>query len=234
MTSTAYTVELSERELEALFEDERGRGWPAESLERAGALVGGELQPGLVGGLRAVSEPICELAMARGRREGNAWVKEQWSALVVPAGEQARWRLHVVPTEFLPAVLARLNDLGPRPRHRPAVRLRFAAGGLAAMLASGDPSAVASGGNDNQRAAARGLVAGLREHWRVEARWEPSRGSPGVRALEVIDTVGGLWLVVPDGGDVELWPAAPTLVWRQLTALLPRDEDLGRVIHDEC
>ena len=69
----------------------------------------------------------------------------------------------------------------------------------------------------------------LREHWRVEARWAPAPGSPGVRMIEAIDTGAGVWLVIPDDPEVELWPVTPTVLWRRLTALLPRDEELGEL-----
>jgi hypothetical protein len=32
--------------------------------------------------------------------------------------------------------------------------------------------------------------------------------------------------VVPDDPEVELWPSTPTMVWRLLSALLPRDDEL--------
>ncbi len=169
---------------------------------------------------------VCELMLERGDRSAHGSVDGHEARLTVPraGGEEEI----VVPTPFLPDALARLNDLGPRPRPDPAVRLRFAAGELAAVLAERSaPRAAALFGAQSERLAAERLVAELREHWRIEARWEPSGGSPGVRVVEVLDTDGGLWLVVPDGDAVELWPTTPTTVWRLLAGLLPRDDELS-------
>jgi hypothetical protein len=181
----------------------------------------------LAEGLDAVREPVCELLLERGPRGGRGWAGGRLSVLFTPGPETGR--LVVLPTLFLCEALARMNDLGPRPRHEPAVRLRYAAGALAEALAARDPSiaAQAAEGGEAEATAARGLVEGLREHWRVEARWAPAAESTGVRVVEVVDTDGGIWLVVPDGGHVELWPSTPTAVWRLLSALLPRDHELA-------
>jgi hypothetical protein len=96
-----------------------------------------------------------------------------------------------------------------------------------AVLHTADEAARLAGNAEGAAAAARTLVGALREHWRVEAAWEPGPESPGVRALEVLDTDAGVWLVIPDGRSVELWPSTPTMVFRLLTGLLPRDHELA-------
>jgi hypothetical protein len=55
----------------------------------------------------------------------------------------------------------------------------------------------------------------------------PQPQSAGVRALEVVHTDTGVWLVVPYADHVKLWPSTPTAVRRLLTALLPRDHELA-------
>ncbi|MBE2314359.1 hypothetical protein DVA67_000105 [Solirubrobacter sp. CPCC 204708] len=45
-----------------------------------------------------------------------------------------------------------------------------------------------------------------------------------MRRLEVLDTDGGVWLL-PDA--VELWPSTPSMIFRLLTSLLPRDHELA-------
>jgi hypothetical protein len=173
--------------------------------------------------LAAVREPVCVLELQRGDRRGRGWVDERIAALLVPGPA-----VHEVPPGFLPDALARMNDLSPRPRVEPAVRLRYAPGELAQALAARDAEAVArSAGGEEQSAAARTLIRTLREHWRVESRWRPAQDSPGVRAVEVLDTDAGVWLVIPDGASVELWPSTPTTVFRLLCGLLPRDHELA-------
>ena len=165
--------------------------------------------------LAAIDAPTATLVLERGEREGRGWVDDRWAAIELPG------RFIAVPTDFLPIALARLFALGPRPRVTPAERLRHRAGELATMLARREPA--------SDSPLERTLVETLREHWRVVAHWAPAPGSPGVRVVEAIDTDAGVWLVIPDDPDVELWPVTPTVVWRRLTALLPRDEELGEL-----
>jgi hypothetical protein len=58
------------------------------------------------------------------------------------------------------------------------------------------------------------------------ASWEPADGQLGGRALELLDTDGGYWLVVRDGPRVELWPVSPTVVFRGLCRLFPLTSEL--------
>jgi len=194
-----------------------------EELERAGALRCGAPHRELVPTLAAMAAPVCEGTLERGSRRARLWVDARVAVLLMPEPD-GRLRLATVPTPFLPVALARANDLGPRPRLEPAIRLSFTADELARLLAERDPAAVPPGA---EAAALRTLLQELCEHWRVEVRWTPSPQSPGVRVVEAIDTNAGLWLVVPDGPTVELWPTTPTIVFRQLTALLPSSEELA-------
>ena len=166
-----------------------------------------------------MSQPLCTLELARGGRTATGTVGPQAARIEVPGQEI------VVPPDFVPEALARLNDVGPRPRPEGAGRLRVSVAGLAAALATRDAAAAELTGPDDD--ALRTILAALRDHWRVEARWAAAEGSPGVRVVEVLDTDAGMWLVVPDGEHVELWPSTPTTVFRQLCALLPRDAELA-------
>jgi hypothetical protein len=173
-------------------------------------------------GRAAMEAPVCELLLARGDRRGQGWIDARTAVLATPDAE-GEPRYVQLPPRFLPDALARVNDLAPRPRVEPAVRLRFGAAALAEILAARDADRAGREGGE----AAERMVRELREHWSVEARWAPAAGSPGVRIVEVLDTDGGLWLVVPDEPEVELWPTTPTAVFRMICALLPRDRELG-------
>jgi hypothetical protein len=195
------------------------------ALAAAGALDDGRPSGMLADALPQVRAPMCELWLERGERRGRGWVGPTLSALHTPAGDG--WTLTVVPTVLLCDVLGRMIDLGPRPRAQGASRLRLAAGALAEVLAARSPDPGSRLLEPAGRELLRGLAESLRDHWRIEARWEPAPESAGVRALEVVDTDTGVWLVVPDADHVELWPSTPTAVWRLLTALLPRDHELA-------
>jgi len=189
------TLEIGEQGLDDLLAGRRPDD--AEGLPEGLESIMGELQ----------AAP-CELEMARGRRSGYGWVGARLAALVVPAGEQ--WMLHLVPVEFVPDALARLNGLGPRPEGQMASPVRYDPALLAQAVATGEHE----------------LTQGLREHWRVEAVWPSGPERVSRRAVEVLDTQEGLWLVTPVEGQVELAHVRPTEVFRRLCGLLPAPSEL--------
>ncbi len=224
MRAPAARLIVSDAELAALLELARGGAPNAEDLAgpTAAGWVVGELPAGvLADGLAALLAPVCELELQRGARRGHGAVDANCATLIVPGTEHGTHQLVVVTSAFLPDVLSRLNDLSPRTSVPPAVRLRYAAGDLTRILASRDADLAAELAGDEGAHAAAQLVSTLREHWRVEARWTPAGSSAGRRAVEVLDSDGGVWLVVPDGAAVDLLPCTPTTVFRQLIGLLP-------------
>ncbi len=230
----AASLAVSGAELTAVLELARGAaGATATERSLAALTATGWVADGapagvLAEGLAALTAPVCELDLQRGARRGRGGVGERFATLVVPAREGAGYRLIVVTTAFLPDVLGRLNDVSPRPRLAPGLLLRYAQGDFARILARRDAAlAAALAGDDDTALAAAELVDGLREHWRVDARWASAGGGHGGRAVEVLDTDRGLWRVVPDGAAVELRPSTPTQVFRALAGLLPSDAELG-------
>jgi hypothetical protein len=196
---------------------------PTPALAAAGAIVDGAPHPSLEPALQAVEQALCRMRLERGERTGAVWASPAVCAILVP--QEGRLRLSSFPTLFLPDALARVNDLGPRPRIEPARTIAIAPGDLANAIAT--RSAAGAGLPEDERELLQTTLDGLREHWRVEARWEPSPESPGVRVVEVVDTDAGMWSVIPDGSRVELWPTTPTKVFRALGGLLPRDHEIG-------
>jgi hypothetical protein len=232
----AASLAISGAELAALLQLARAVvGAPATEQSLAGLTAAGWVVDGapagvLAEGLAALTAPVCELDLQRGARRGHGCVGERFATLVGPAPEGAGYRLIVVTTAFLPDVLSRLNDVSPRPRLAPALLLRYSQGDLARILAGRDAALAASlAGDDDTALVAAKLVEGLREHWRVEARWAQAGGGQGRRAVEVLDTDHGLWRVVPDGAAVELRASTPTAVFRALVGLLPSDAELTSV-----
>jgi hypothetical protein len=205
--------------------DERPATPPeAEALHAAGVLGEDGLHPALRAAEEIVAGARLELRFERGDRAGRGWVGPVASVLGHPLPE-GRARLVVVRTPLLVDALVMLNDVGPRPRVEPAIRIGLSPGSLAAALAARDPAQAGLDGAQAEAFAA--LVAGLREHWRVATRWEPAEGAIGGRELEVLDTDGGYWLVVPDGPTVELWPSTPTEVFRSLCRLFPMTAEVA-------
>jgi hypothetical protein len=90
------------------------------SLEAVGAVRGGAAHPALAPALAAVARPVVRLRVtfARGadaERAADAWVGAHAAALLVDRPDGARDLLTLHPS-FLPAAIARLVSLGPRPR----------------------------------------------------------------------------------------------------------------------
>jgi hypothetical protein len=200
-------------------------GGPVDEPELVSAGVleqDGTAHPALRWSLDAIAGARVALVMERGERRGYGWVGPHGHTALVLPHPDGRRRLMSVRTQFVPDALVRVNGLGPRPRVEPAVRIRLSVPDLAAALATRDASAA----QVDEPEALRGLLAALREHWRVEARWEPADGSTGVRAVEVLDTEEGVWMVVPDDPSVELWPSTPTAVFRAICGLLPFDHEV--------
>jgi hypothetical protein len=192
-----------------------------EDLEGTGAAAGGRLHPNLARALRPIDVPACRIGLERGRRRGAGWVDRERASFVVPLPD-GRVRLRSVPAEFVPEALARLNELGPRPRVEPAVALRLPAAELGRLLAGTRPP------GDAEPALAA-IVEGLQEHWRVVATWRAVSGADEARAVEVIDTQAGLWLVTPADDTVELFPTTPSTVFLLLAALMPDEPPMLRI-----
>ncbi len=195
----------------------------ASVLEAAGLLSDGQLLPSLARALEAVRAPSCRLSVSSRGLEARAWLDVDLAALLVPT-EPELLELGCVPTAFVPDVLARLVELEPRPVPQDPP-FRLAPGRLAHLMAAPDDYAVLPGEGLQGRyddAVARRLMASVTRHWRIEAQYtkaEPRADS--VRAVEAIDTPGGLWLLEAAGGGVRLRPTTPTRVWRLLTLLFP-------------
>lgn len=198
---------------------------PAGELTASGAVEAGAAHPRLGLALRIATRPLVELRLERGERSAAAWVAPGGSALLVPV-DDGRRRLLTLETSHLALALVRLNDLGPRPvdESRPVIALTPA--DLTRAVSARDTSVVPQTQADEREALGE-LLAGLRARWRVETHWTPPDNSPGTRSLEVLDSDAGLWLVVPDGPSVDLWPTTPTIVFRLLCGLLPHDQELG-------
>lgn len=197
---------------------------PPASLAGTAALPGGALHPSLVAVRELIRSPLVELWLDRGDRRGRGWLAPAGAVLLHPLAD-GRLRLLTVPSGLLIDALVRLNDVGPRPRFEPAVRIALTAGELAEALAARDASRTGLTDPD-QRAAFAQIVGGLREHWRVAAAWTPLEGAVGGRELEILDTESGYWLIVPDDPTIELWPTTPTAVFRGLCGLLPTDKEM--------
>jgi hypothetical protein len=165
-------------------------------LHAAGVIQAGSSHPAIRGALAAIVRPeLCTLELAYGGRSMQGWVSHSEAALLLPAadGDERRRLVPLHPT-LLPEVLARLVDLGPRPRP-----------------ASADPVPY----EDD-------VVGELRRRWRLGATWTLEDGSTGGDGLEVLDADTGLWMIAPRDDELMAWPVTPTFVWRHIVRLVMR------------
>lgn len=154
-------------------------------------------------GLSAIADPaICTLDLTYAGQTMLGWAAQEAAALLLPPGEDERRRLAPLPRSLLPDALARLVDLGERPHPEPT--------GPVAYREAAYPD--------------------LRRHWHLSATPTAGNGAAGTRAIEVLDTPGGLWVLHPDeNGTMLAQPTTPTTVLRSLVDLVtpPDAADTG-------
>jgi hypothetical protein len=162
--------------------------------------AGQETQPELAPALSAAARPTARIALARGSRRCLGWVDGAGAFLLVPR-DKPLLELIPLPLTFLPDAIARLAELGPRPRSARET-LRPSAADLALALAGGAPLP--------------GLTP-VERHWELQLTGE---GDEPLGSIEVLDTADGLWVVEPHGAEVTIRPSDATAVWRRLSALV--------------
>jgi hypothetical protein len=190
------TFDLPDGSFALLHAALEGRPQPhAAALHEAGLLLDGAPHPDLAQALAPVTRADWELRIELGDEVGRGWLGGGRLVLHTP-GE----RLALLPGDLLAGTLAALVGLGPRPHAEGAEPRSMGAGELALALAGHEPVPA--------------FVRTLRRRWRVEGRRAGEQ-----RVLEALDTAEGIWLLVPDGDEVELLPVTPTRVFRLLVAL---------------
>jgi hypothetical protein len=213
---------------------DRGR---LEELRSSGVIEGGQPHPALIPGFEAITDALIRLSIqmrdGNGRSErGEGWVSGEAVAILLdlPGGLCEFLVIHPI---FLPAGLAKVVQLGPR--LRPVAVPVQVKPELLELLTDSNPAVreaaadrlVDSAPNREVESAMRAMIVGLHRSWYVATEWVGPDGTPGSRALHVLDTDAGLWVVEPRTEVSVVWPTTPTAVFRALTRLLPNDNDLA-------
>lgn len=227
--------------------DRRARGTDPRLvgvLRDAGVLLAGGAHPALAPTLRVVlaerARLRLQLAGPTGRLETSCWMLDDqaawWDGDAGEGGTLTALRL-----DHVPARLARLVGLGPRPdwsttqyaasAHTRRHVVDALLGGTPAnrqegadMLAHRSPAALA--------AVAADLRAGRWQAWHAETVWYPPDRGPGEpraggRGLVVVDAPHGMLTVDPEGGGLVFLPASPSQVWRRVLRLLPPASEIA-------
>jgi hypothetical protein len=198
------------------------------------------LHPYLSDRVDAIVDPVCRVIIrtqdANGRqRSHDGWVAGTAASLLLAHnGGDDRCELAGLHPTFLPEAVARLVGLGPRPRLTDVVPVLLSPTVLD-DLTDPDPERRAAASDwlrstapgATEQTAAEALGTRILSRWEAVVTWDAQRRrSPGRRGLHVIDTPAGLWLVEPVGSNLLASPTTPSVVWRLLTTLLPRDDEL--------
>ncbi|ADD40694.1 hypothetical protein [Stackebrandtia nassauensis] len=204
-----------------------------DELRQAGAIFQDDIHPVLAPSMRVVAEYLCQLRIDLiddhgDEKSGDGWISPEGAVLLLDLPDGMR-QLHAMPAEMLPAAIARVTRLGPRPvPGAESLHLtRDVFEGLLAAKPEDRQLAADRLALDTAEAAltelvAR-LVAGPWRRWTVSVAWYTPQGEPASRNLQVLDTDRGMCLCEVSGVNAALLPTNATGVWRRLTALLPDD-----------
>jgi len=187
------------------------------ALEVAGAEAGEGLDPLLVAGLAAASEPALRI-WTEGIEPGVTVLGDRAGVLVLveePAGKRT-----VLGVSFDEAALVLVGALALEPRpssDEPPVRLGPSATGE--LIGRGQVHPHGLPGADAE-ALERRLEPGVR-HWSVTCAEAVGQGGELRREVQVVEGEAGIWCVrTVAGGLVELVPTTSTAVLRDVVALL--------------
>jgi hypothetical protein len=169
------------------------------ALQAEGVISRGQAHPAVADALAAIVRPeLSTLELSYGGKSMQGWASYAAAALLLPEreGDDGRRVLLAIHPTVLPAALAELVDLGPRPRLDGAEPVVYLAG----------------------------AIPDVQRHWRLEAAWTLEDGTTGGDGLEVLDTAEGLWVLTTgeEGGQPIAWPVTPTLVWRHIVRIVMR------------
>jgi len=228
-------LQLDQATFDCLAAWAHGHGEPGpelSALRDAGVVRPQGPHPALAPGLQAVTEPVCRLRLrltdeAMRLKSGEAWVAAGAAALLLDLPDGPRDFL-TMPPDFLPAAIARVVRLGPRPRAG-AEPVNVAAD-LLEDIPSSDPAR--RRGAVNRLAAmlvssTGGRFARPSRIWHAQMTWSSPGDTLTRRTLYVLDNEAGMFLAEFEGRRATLWPTTPTAVWRLLIRLLPDSQDLA-------
>lgn len=208
------------------------------ALREAGVIEQDRLHPALAAALAAVTDPICRLRVRLVDHDGRevtgvGWITPDAAALLLDLPAGLAELVSVDPT-FLPASLARIVRLGPRPRLPAGTpEMELPARRLAALMAI-DPArrrqareALAADSEQQAHPLVASLLTAPWTVWGIDVSWSAKGDAPRGRALRVADIDAGMLRIESTAGTATLMPTTPTELWRRLTLLLPTDDELA-------
>lgn len=193
------------------------------ALTDAGVIIGDQPHPTIAPALDAIADPICLLTLHATASDdmnsahGAGWMGEETAALALDAPDDLVELVGLSPM-LIPAVLARVVDLSPRPSpHTDELLLPTAA--VEELFSPNFQPPIQS---ESASSSAATLTTTGTRRWELSVRWLTPAGTTHTSNLRVVDTPGGLWTVANNHHDyATLQPATPTTVWRRLLRQFP-------------
>lgn len=185
-------------------------------LQEAGLVANDALHPAIAAGVRAVIEAVCRMNIRlvdeNGTKTGDGWIARHGTTLLLDGPHPAR-EFITLPAALLPAAVARLVQLQPRPTvtDEPLHLSRDDYDNLLAEKTARRQGAALSHGPAPESWRA----------WKVTMSWRNRRGEGETATLEVVDTRACWCLCTTTSQGVTMTPTNATEIWRRLTLLLP-------------
>lgn len=214
-------------------------------LALGGLLKGEQLHPRLRPVAETLARPSIRLHLdyPSSGRDCDGWFTASLAVFITrDRTDEQLGTVSGLPLGLVPAALARLVRLGPRPRPKVTDPIELDAGLVEALLSPGGGftasqiEALIEPSEEVMAAWLEVLAAmseAIRGRWRLGLWWNSPSERPVARLIEVVDTDRGLFLLTrrPRGPRrtrrYELRPVSPTQVWRLLCALLPPAEEIA-------
>jgi hypothetical protein len=187
-------------------------------------------RPDLADAAAAVEHPELRLRLTVDGREFPGWIADGSAALTEPCGDG--FRLVALASGGVPARLARIVGLGPRPRREYPELVELESERLERALAAGRELTTDEAraeldlpeeAPDDLAAAIGAIPAAMRRCWRLEAA---TADGEVVGLVDVLDAgEAGYWQILPvaDRGWVQVASSTTALLWHQLAALAGSD-----------
>lgn len=243
--ATAGRLRLSRRllaDLCALHGTGDLNGDSMKRLRDGGMLVGNKLHPNLVALAATAARPQARLSLDLTASDRalhcEGWLDARFALLLsAPAPDIAVCEAAFMPRSWLAAGLARMVELGPRPRSKVDDAVEIDQGLWEAIAGAGGALTTAQiemliEPRDELVPAwletLASLSGGIKTRWRAGVWWNSLQETPEARLLEVVDSTSGLFFLsrVPQEGRryrrLRVRPVTPAQVWRLLASLAPR------------
>lgn len=216
-----------------------------DELERGGIITVGVLHDRLVPLARCVAVPRVRMTLDRvsgGAFHVDGWLDDRLAVLMRSVHGAETGDVVAIPRGMVSFRLAALVGLGPRPRVKVTDPVEVDEALLEALVAAG-PGLTATQiasllqNSEDMIPEWLSLLSALSQHdvsrWRAGTWWNSTEEAPAARALEVVESEPGSFVVLPRPRSdrfrrVALRPLTATQMWRLLCALIPSPQEVAR------